>query len=87
MQAWVAAHAPRVRVYQLPSYSPDYNPIEHVWRYVKEGTHCAYFASFEALMARVEARLKHLQADGLRVQQLLGTPLDDLIGTPLPAAA
>src|SRR4051812_34986392 len=41
-QEWLAAHAERIEVVQLPSYSPDYNPIEHVWRAVKEGTHCAY---------------------------------------------
>jgi transposase len=87
VQEWVTAHAARVSVYQLPSYSPDYNPIEHVWRYVKEGTHCAYFASFAALVARVEERLGRLGGDVGRVQQLMGTLLDDLIGTELPAAA
>src|SRR5215212_2202520 len=73
-QTWLAAHAERVVVVQLPSYSPDYNPIEHVWRYVKQGTHCAYFATFAALQERVESRLRDLQADPLRVQQLMGTP-------------
>jgi transposase len=87
-QTWVAAHADRVRVVQLPSYSPDYNPIEHVWRYVKQGTHCAYFATFAALQERVESRLHDLQADPLRVQQLMGTPLDEFIGwDALPLAA
>jgi hypothetical protein len=28
-------HAARLTVYQLPSYAPDYNPIEHLWRNVK----------------------------------------------------
>jgi transposase len=63
---WVAAHAERVHVVQLPSYSPDYNPIEHVWRYVKQGTHNASFATFAALHGRVESRLRDLQADPLR---------------------
>ena len=31
-QGWLAAHAERIPVVQLPTYSPDYNPIEHVWR-------------------------------------------------------
>jgi len=84
-QAWIATQAGRVTVYQLPSYSPDYNPIEHVWRYVKEGTHNAYFATFAALVARVEERLGRLRADAGRVQQLMGSPLDELIGADLPA--
>ncbi len=77
VQVWQAAHAARLTVYQLPSYSPDYNPIEHVWREVKGGTHNAYFATFEALLARVETRLGELHADRARVRRLLGTPLDD----------
>ena len=73
----------------LPSYSPDYNPIERMWREVKAGTHCAYFATFDALVARVEERLGRLRANVAQMQQLLGTPLDDI--SPLahqrPAAA
>jgi transposase len=86
-QRWLAAHAARITVVQLPTYSPDYNPIEHVWRYVKEGTHCAYFATFEALVARVEARLSQLRSTPDRVHELLGTPLDDCIGQEVPAPA
>jgi hypothetical protein len=33
-QTWLAAHAARRTVVQLLIYSPDYNLIEHVWRYV-----------------------------------------------------
>ena len=83
---YMTAHAARITVYQLPAYSPDYNPIEHVWGYVKQGTHNSYFAQFTDLTTRVEQRLKQLQADRMRVQQLMGTPLDDLIGC-LPSAA
>lgn len=85
-RAWLAEQAARVTVYQLPSYSPDFNPIEHVWRYVKEGTHNSYFATFGDVARRVEERLQQLLADPARVQQLMGTPLDALIGmAPLPA--
>jgi transposase len=87
VREWAAAHRERVTLYQLPSYSPDYNPIEHLWRYVKEGTHGSYFPSLAALVERVETRLGELQRNAARVQQLMGTPLDDLIGQPLPVAA
>jgi len=37
----------RLTVYDLPSYSPDYNPIEKLWKKVKkDGTHLHYFATF-----------------------------------------
>ena len=50
-----AAHADRLTVSQLPSYSPDYNPIEKLWKQVKqEDTHLVYFPTFDALREKVE---------------------------------
>lgn len=41
-------------VYRLPSYSPDKNPIEKLWKKTKkEATHCKYFADFEDLRKAV----------------------------------
>ena len=74
-QEWVAQHADRVAVVQLPSYSPDYNPIEHGWKYVKQATHNAYFTTFGALTERVEMRLQQLQSDAARTLQVMGSPL------------
>jgi len=43
-QTFIAQHAARLTVHQLPSYSPHYNPIEHLWRNVKRAkTHNRYF--------------------------------------------
>jgi transposase len=58
MQRFFAAHTERLTVFQLPSYSPDYNPIEKLWKKVKkEGTHLHYFPTFDALTAKVEQAL------------------------------
>jgi transposase len=84
-QAWIAQHVARVEVVQLPSYSPDYNPIEHVWKYVKQATHNAYFATFAALTERVETRLQQLQTDAGRTLQVMGSPLEAYRN--MPAAA
>lgn len=48
----------RLTVYNLPSYSPDYNPIEKLWKKVKkEGTHLHYFPTFQDLVGKVDEAL------------------------------
>jgi transposase len=42
----------------LPSYSPDFNPIEFLWKKVrKQATHLKYFANFDTLTQAVESTL------------------------------
>ncbi|WP_321494824.1 IS630 family transposase [uncultured Desulfobacter sp.] len=50
-----------VTVYQLPSYSPDYNPIEKLWKNIKTAEiHLHYFPTFDSLKQKVEkALLRH----------------------------
>lgn len=82
-----AAHATRLTVFQLPSYSPDYNPIEYLWRNVKrDGTHLKYFPSFEALTDSVEQTLTAVQAHPEQVKRLFGRYLE-LMADTLSAAA
>ncbi len=53
-----AQHTQRLTVYQLPSYSPDYNPIEKLWKKLKEQeTHLHYFPTFGALAEKVAQAL------------------------------
>ena len=85
-QRFMAQHAERLTVYQLPSYSPDYNPIEHLWRNVKrDKTHNRYFPSFEALTQAVETGLNYFQHHAAEVKQLMGTYLDEVAGLALAA--
>ncbi len=37
MKAFFEAHTDRLTIEQLPAYSPDFNPIEHLWKKVKKG--------------------------------------------------
>jgi len=55
MQQFFEEHKERLTVYQLPSYSPDYNPIEKLWKEIKkDGTHLHYFPTFQDLINKVE---------------------------------
>ena len=74
-----AAHEERLSVYQLPSYSPDYNPIEFLWKQMKQrATHNRYFAQFEQLVESVDEALKHFAQQAESVKNLLGLYLQQL---------
>ena len=75
-----ATHAARLSVYQLPSYSPDYNPIEHLWKNMKKRTtHNRYFPEFDLVCTSVEEGLAHFQAHPDEVVRLMGTYLDQMV--------
>jgi transposase len=60
MEAFFKMHVARLTIEQLPSYSPDFNPIEHLWKKVKkEATHLKYFPDFAQLQAEVDRALLH----------------------------
>lgn len=77
---FMTQYAVRLTVYQLPSYSPDYNPIEHLWRHVKrDRTHNRYFPTFERLVDEVEAGLASCQQQPLVVKHLMGSYLEQVL--------
>jgi len=40
----------RLSIFSLPTFSPDFNPIEKLWRNTKkDATHLKYFKTFEEL--------------------------------------
>jgi len=66
-------HEERLIVYQLPSYSPDYNPIEYLWKKVKtHATHNRYFAEFVLLIQSVEKALTVLATQSTEILRLMG---------------
>jgi transposase len=63
----------RLTVFNLPSYSPDYNPIEKLWKKIKEkGTHLHYFPTFDALKEKVEEALIQFSNSKHEVLSLFG---------------
>ena len=74
-QAFFAAQTARLTVFQLPSYSPDYNPIEKLWKKVKDQeTHMHYFPTFESLTNRVEQALLKFANAPQEILALFGFP-------------
>lgn len=91
VKAFFVAHHDRLHVTHLPSYSPDYNPIEFLWRATKRlATHNRYFPAFDALIGSVEEALAYFAAHPERVKALFGRYLDEMTAatdTALPSAA
>ena len=72
-QAFLAAHRDRITEHPLPSYSPDYNPIEYLWRKTKKrATHNKYFKEFAAVVVSVDKALAYFAAHPEMVLELFG---------------
>jgi transposase len=72
-QAFLAAHSDRITAEPLPSYSPDYNPIEYLWKKTKQrATHNKYFKEFAALTVSVEQALAYFATHPEEVLGLFG---------------
>jgi len=70
---FLAQHAERITVHPLPSYSPDYNPIEYLWKKTKKrATHNQYFKDFALLTISVEKALAYFAAHPETVLGLFG---------------
>ena len=70
---FLTQHQDRITVCQLPSYSPDYNPIEYLWRKTKkQATHNKYFEHYEQLVAAVNQALERFAATPQDVLGLFG---------------
>jgi transposase len=86
-RAFFETHRDRLTVYQLPSYSPDYNPIEFLWKKMKQQTtHNQYFPQFEALASSVENALAYFARQVEEIKSLMGLYVDSPVAV-LPAAA
>src|SRR5882762_2375044 len=86
-QQFFAVHADRLTVHPLPSYSPDYNPIEYLWKKTKQrATHNQYFKEFGALTVSVDKALAYFAMHPETVLGLFGCYCEES-GLPLKQAA
>lgn len=73
VQTFFEQHAGRITVYRLPTYSPDYNPIEKLWKKIKQkGIHLTFFPTFEALKRKVNKMLNIFSDAKKEVLSLFG---------------
>jgi transposase len=70
---YFAERQDRLTVYNLSSYSPDYNPIEKLWKKVKkDGTHLHYFPTFQDLVDKVDEALVVFKNTAEEILSLFG---------------
>jgi hypothetical protein len=73
VEAVVRAAAGRLVLLYLPPYRPWLNPIEMRWRqFRREVTHCAWFASLDALLHAAQAFFDRDNQAPARVLSLIG---------------
>jgi transposase len=83
IRAFFQEHQDRLAVFQLPSYSPDYNPIEFLWKKMKQrATHNQYFSTFEALVKSVDQALSHFSCRAAEIKSLMGLYIQTLQTLP-----
>ena len=85
-RAFFEAHQNRLTVFQLPSYSPDYNPIEFLWKNMKQrATHNQYFPEFDDLVSSVENALAYFARQLDEIKNLMGLYVKSLAALPVAA--
>jgi transposase len=62
-RAWLAANARRIELFRLPPYSPEFNPIEGVWKQAKKRTtHNTFYRTTDERDAALTATFNCFQA-------------------------
>jgi putative transposase len=84
MRRLVAARA-WLRVYQLPAYAPELNPVEALWSYLKKGLANLAKHTIDQLLILIKTRLKRIQYRPRLIAGFLARTRLDLPPTITPA--
>lgn len=61
-KAWLAASGDKIELHRLPPYSPDYNPMEGVWKVTRKlATHNRYYLTTAERDAALEATFERFR--------------------------
>lgn len=65
---FMSENSEKLYIERLPSFSPDFNPIEKLWKNTKrDATHCKYFETFEDLRESVVATFEDYWHDASKI--------------------
>ena len=65
---FVSDNSKKLYIERLPSFSPDFNPIEKLWKNTKrDATHCKYFETFEKLRESVVTAFEDYLHDASKI--------------------
>jgi transposase len=65
---FVKDNSEKLYIERLPSFSPDFNPIEKLWKNTKrDATHCKYFETFEKLRESVVTAFEDYLHDASKI--------------------
>jgi transposase len=64
-----------IRLLRLPPYSPELNPVEHLWDDLREKAfHNVVFDSIDALEDHLEEALRNMENDQERIRSIVAWP-------------
>lgn len=73
VQAWLTEHAAEVELVRRPPYSPNLNPVERFWKYLRRRvTHNHLFPTIENLIEAVLAFFRDMAASPDLIRQVAG---------------
>lgn len=62
-----------IRIIHLPPYSPELNPVEHIWEHIREKYLRNFFwSSMEELEKKLESILREISNAAKKIQSLVG---------------
>lgn len=69
---WFKKNRKKIEVFLLPPYSPEFNAVERVWKYVrKDATHNRYFDTTEELCESLFNTFKDIQNQPCKIEGVL----------------
>ena len=78
VKEFLEAKSERISLERLPAFSPDFNPIEKLWKNTKrDATHLKYFEKFEDLRASVVDTFKSYLEDASKVLCVMAKMRDE----------